>query len=397
MKKALTEPQSVRVIMAAMNAAWWINEQMHAWLGEKNAADTLSLSIPNNVTSEMGLALLDVADVVRPHPEVIEYLRRAEDDGFFEGFEGLQGGPETRGALRAFLDRYGMRCAGEIDVTRTRWSESPTTLVPLILGHVKTSEPGRGRRKFDQGRDEAAKKEDELLSRLRRLPDGEQKADETRRMIRRLRDLAGYREHPKYHIVSRYFLYKQALRREAERLVESRVIRAKEDIDYLSLQELREVVRTHDLDARVIDARKDAHARYRKLTPPRVITSDGEIVTGAYRRTDLPAGALVGLPVSAGVVEGRARVVLDMADAGFEAGDILVTVFTDPSWTPAFVAVRALVTEVGGLMSHGAVIAREYGLPAVIGVEHATRKIKDGQRIRVHGAEGYVELLPSDA
>jgi len=106
------------------------------------------------------------------------------------------------------------------------------------------------------------------------------------------------------------------------------------------------------------------------------------------------AGALAGLAVSAGTIEGRARVILDMADADLEAGDILVTAFTDPSWSPLFVAIAGLVTEVGGLMTHGAVIAREYGLPAVVGVERATRRILDGQRIRVHGTNGYVEILP---
>ena len=100
-------------------------------------------------------------------------------------------------------------------------------------------------------------------------------------------------------------------------------------------------------------------------------------------------------PVSAGTVEGRARVVLDIGAAELEPGDILVTAFTDPSWSPLFVAVAGLVTEVGGLMTHGAVIAREYGLPAVVGVEHATQLIRDGQRIRVHGTDGYVELLDS--
>ena len=82
-----------------------------------------------------------------------------------------------------------------------------------------------------------------------------------------------------------------------------------------------------------------------------------------------------------------------MAKAVIEPGDILVTAFTDPSWTPLFIAIAGLVTEVGGLMTHGAVIAREYGLPAVVGVEHATRLIQDGQRIRVHGTAGYVEIL----
>jgi len=107
----------------------------------------------------------------------------------------------------------------------------------------------------------------------------------------------------------------------------------------------------------------------------------------------VPAGALVGMAVSGGTVEGRARVILDMAEADLEPGDILVTAYTDPSWTPLFVAVAGLVTEVGGLMTHGAVIAREYGLPAVVGVEHATRLIKDGDRIRVGGTNGVVEIL----
>ena len=122
---------------------------------------------------------------------------------------------------------------------------------------------------------------------------------------------------------------------------------------------------------------------YEKLTPPRVITSDGEIISGEYKRENFPAEAIVGLAVSSGVIEGRVRVILNMEDADLEDGDILVTAFTDPSWTPLFVSIKGLVTEVGGLMTHGAVIAREYGLPAVVGVENATKLIRDGQRIEL--------------
>src|SRR3954468_19632615 len=194
-------------------------------------------------------------------------------------------------------------------------------------------------------------------------------------------------------MVSRYFVYKRALMEEAERLVQARVLREKEDVFYLTFAELHDVVRTNRVDDRLIDRRRDAFRSYHALTPPRVLTSDGEALTGAYRRDDVPAGALIGLPVSAGTIEGRARVVLDIAEADLEAGDILVTTFTDPSWSPLFVGIAGLVTEVGGLMTHGAVIAREYGLPAVVGVEQATRLIRDGQRIRVHGTDGYVEIL----
>lgn len=124
-----------------------------------------------------------------------------------------------------------------------------------------------------------------------------------------------------------------------------------------------------------------------------MITSDGEIIEGKYKRENLPEEAIPGLPVSSGIMEGRARVILNLEDADLEDGDILVTTFTDPSWTPLFVSIKGLITEVGGLMTHGAVIAREYGLPAVVGVEDATKLIKDGQRIRVNGTEGYVEIL----
>jgi rifampicin phosphotransferase len=376
-----------------MEAAWWLNEQLQAWLGEKNAADTLTQSVPNNVTSEMGLALLEVADVIRPHPEVVAFLQRVEDEGFPDDLPKLAGGREARDAIRAWLEKYGMRCVGEIDITRPRWSERPTTLVPLILGNIKNFEPGAGERRFERGRQEASNKEQELLGRLRALPEGERKAEETKRMIDRVRTFIGYREYPKYGMVSRYFVYKQALLQEAERLVQAHVLREKEDIFYLRFQELQDVVRTNQADDELIRKRKEAFRSYQALTPPRVLTSDGEGIAGTYRRDDLPAGALVGLPVSAGTIEGRARVILDMAEADLEPGDILVTAYTDPSWTPLFVAVKGLVTEVGGLMTHGAVIAREYGLPTVVGVEHATRLIRDGQRIRVHGTEGYVEIL----
>ena len=394
LKRILFDPRSHQVFMSAMEATWWLNEQLQAWLGEKNAADTLTQSVPHNVTSEMGLALLDVADVIRPHPEVVAFLQHVEDEGFLDELAELTGGREARDAIRAFLDKYGMRCVGEIDITRPRWSERPTTLVPLILGNIKNFEPGAGERRFEQGRQEAWTKEQELLERLRDLPDGERKADETKRMIDRVRTFIGYREYPKYGMVSRYFVYKQALLEEAERLVQAHVLREKEDIFYLTFQELHDVVRTNHVDDQLISQRKDAFRSYQALTPPRVFTSDGEVVAGAYRRDDVPTGALVGLPVSAGTIEGRARVILDMAEADLEPGDILVTAYTDPSWTPVFVAITGLVTEVGGLMTHGAVIAREYGLPAVVGVEQATRLIRNGQRIRVHGTDGYVEILP---
>ncbi|MFG2470448.1 rifamycin-inactivating phosphotransferase [Streptomyces canus] len=396
-KRVLGDPLNLQVIMAGMEATWWLNDKLEDWLGEKNAADTLTLSAPGNITSEMGLALLDVADVIRPHPEVVGFLEGVEDDGFLDELAKLPGGTEAREAIEAYLDRYGMRCVGEIDITRPRWRERPSTLVPVILDNVRNFEQGAAQRRFEQGRQRAQQKEQDVLSRLRTLPDGERKADETKGMIERIRTFIGYREYPKYGIISRYFVYKQALLAEAERLVQAGVLADKEDVFYLTFQEFHDVVRSKQLDDQLVQQRKDAFRSYQALTPPRVLTSDGEALSGAYRRDDVPAGALVGLPVSTGTVEGRARVILDIGEADLEEGDILVTTFTDPSWSPLFVGIAGLVTEVGGLMTHGAVIAREYGLPAVVGVEQATRRIRDGQRIRVHGTDGYVEILAPSA
>jgi len=320
-------------------------------------------------------------------------LKHVKDDNFLDELVKLDGGQKTQDAICAYLNKYGMRCAGEIDITKTRWSEKPTTLIPMILSNIKNLEPNASNRKFDQGLQSALKKEQELLHRLKQLPEGEQKAKKTKRMIGHYRNFIGYREYPKYGIVNRYFVYKQALLKEAEQLVQANVIHEKEDIYYLSFEELHEVVRTNKLDYQIIRKRKDEYKLYEKLTPPRVITSDGEIIAGEYKRENLPDEAIVGLAVSSGVIEGRARVILNMEDADLEDGNILVTSFTDPSWTPLFVSIKGLVTEIGGLMTHGAVIAREYGLPAVVGVENATKRIKDGQRIRVNGTEGYVEIL----
>lgn len=396
-KRVLADPLSIQAIMAGMEATWWLNDKLSEWLGEKNAADTLTLSAPGNVTSEMGLALLDVADAVRPWPEVVAFLEHVEDDGFLDGLTRLPGGAEARATIEAYLDRYGMRCVGEIDITRPRWRERPSTLVPVILDNVRMFEAGAAARRFEDGVRKAREKEQDVLARLRKLPDGDRKADETRRTIDRVRTFIGYREYPKYVIISRYFVYKRALLAEADRLVRSGVLRDREDVFYLTFQEFHDVVRSGEVGEvceELVQRRKDAFRSYHALTPPRVLTSDGETVNGSYRRDDVPDGALVGLPVSAGTVEGRARVVLDLSEADLEVGDILVTRFTDPSWSPLFAGIAGLVTEIGGSMTHGSVIAREYGLPAVVGVAGATRLIQDGRRIRVHGVDGYVEILP---
>ena len=382
------------VAIAGILAANWLKKHLGAWLGETEAVDVLSQGLANNVTSEMGLGLLDVADVVRAHPAVVAYLQRADDATFFEQLARVDGGDAVGPALRGYLDRYGARCPGEIDIARPRWAERPTLLTPLILNNIQHFGPNSRAAIAAQGRTEAERRAQEITARLEALPGGRRKARRTRAAIGVMRNFIGFREFPKYALMRRFLVYKGALRREAERLVERGLIAAPEESHYLRLDEFREAVRTGSLDPGVVTRRRADAEAFARLTPPRVMTSDGEIIGAEYDGGDAPEGALIGVPVSAGVVEGRARIVLDLEHAAFEEGDILVTAFTDPSWTPVFVSIRGLVTEVGGMMTHGAVVAREYGLPAVVSVERATTRIADGRRIRVNGTRGYVEILP---
>jgi pyruvate,water dikinase len=208
-----------------------------------------------------------------------------------------------------------------------------------------------------------------------------------------MRNFSGFREYPKFAIIQHFFMYKRAMLREADRLIQKGLIRKPDDIFFLYFDELRKAAVGGGLDYGVIAERRAAYAIYEKLTPPRVISSDGEVIAAEYDMGDVPAGALCGVPVSSGVVEGRARVVLKPEAARLEKGDILVTAFTDPSWTAAFVSISGLVTEVGGMMTHGAIVAREYGIPAVVSVENAATLIKDGQMIRINGSKGFVEII----
>lgn len=393
LKTVLTSPENMKLMVVGGFVSNWINKKVEKWLGEKGVVDILSKSVENNVTTEMGFALLDVADVTRQYPAVIEYLRHASDENFFDDLLKLEGGKAVCIAVKGFLEKYGMRCPGEIDITKPRWSEKPTALVPVILSNIKSVEQTTSTDKFEQGRLEALAKEHEILSRLKQLPGGKGKAKKVKKMIDVLRNVIGFREYPKYSFIKRFQIYKEALMKEAHILLKKELIKEVEDVYYLFFDEFREVVRTHKLDYSIIDKRKEDYEVYEKLTPPRVMTSEGEIISGQYNADNIPKGALIGVPVSSGIVEGTARVVLKLEDANIGEGDILVTSFTDPSWTPLFVSIKGLVTEVGGLMTHGAVVTREYGIPGVVGVENATKLIKDGQRIRVNGTEGYIEIL----
>ncbi|SEM90573.1 phosphoenolpyruvate synthase [Lihuaxuella thermophila] len=384
---------------AGMISMFLLHKCVPRWLGEDPGLHRLNKSLSGNVTSEMGLEIGDLADLAKNYPQVAEYLQRATDETFVDGLERVRGGDVFREAFEKFMRKYGMRCAGEIDITRTRWHESPSALVSAILGHMQSVSPGEHRDRFAAGEREADQTAEEILTKVKQTAFGKIKAKWLRRMIKNYRHYGALREHHKYALICHLDLCRQALLEESRLLVKQGKLKRQEDVYYLKLSELKEILENRfagDLE-RLIRERKELYEQHRKLSPPRVMTSEGEIVTGVGHARHAPPGALIGTPVSAGIAEGVARVVLDPEKAKLNRGEILVAPHTDPGWTPLFQSAVALITEVGGLMTHGSVVAREYGIPAVVGVADATKKIRDGQRIRVHGDQGYVEILDEGA
>jgi pyruvate,water dikinase len=218
------------------------------------------------------------------------------------------------------------------------------------------------------------------------------KAMVMRRLITVYRSRIGLREHPKYYIVRVLDFVKRAILEEGTGLAAAGLLQSPDEMFWFSLEELEDILRTRRVNREVLDGRRARFERDLGLRPPRVITSEGEVVT-VTAGAAVPEGALAGTAASAGVVEGRARVVRKLEGSKLEKGEILIAPYTDPAWTPLFPLASGLVTEVGGLMTHGAVVAREYGIPAVVGVDRATEAIPDGALVRVNGSEGYVEIV----
>ncbi|MGN9865160.1 phosphoenolpyruvate synthase [Bacillus swezeyi] len=374
----------------------YLEKKLKNKVGDEQSAVLLSKlykSLPHNVTTEMGLALGDLSDQARRNPEVIRYLQQADSTDFAEGLTEIPGGAAFKQELDHFLGRYGMRCAGEIDITKSRWSEDPAQLAPSILSNIQTAGAGDHRKKYKQGEREAEQAEREIVSQFS-FP---QKRNISR-LVRVYRSLMGMREHHKFTLVQLMFLYKKAILKEARSLVQKGILEDEADVFYFTLEELIALLESREIGCiqDILETRKRQHELNQKLKSPRVMTSKGEVLTGKLHNAKSPEGALVGTPVSAGVIEGKARVITRLEDAKLNPGDILVAPYTDPGWTPLFTSAVGLITEVGGMMTHGSVVAREYGIPAVVGIEKATEIIKEGTDIRVDGTNGFVQILEVD-
>ena len=300
-------------------------------------------------------------------------------------------------AFSRFIERYGARATAEIDVSRKRWREDPRVILRTIAGNLAQEEGGAHREHHNRMAQERQRVADTVEQRAGGGLLGGLRQRIVRRLLRVQRELLPLREHPKWFLV-RLFDQLRSLGLEAEEhLLNHERLAAPGDVWFLTFDELIESVDdpTMPLKERVLQ-RREAHKHHEKLYPPRVLSDEGDSPVVQHTDDDAPDGAMVGSAASAGVVTGIARVIRDPTEEVLHKGEILIAPFTDPGWTPLFVNAAGLVMEVGGMMTHGSVVAREYGIHAVVCVPGVTRTIQTGMRVRVDGTRGWVEILSAE-
>ncbi len=343
-----------------------------------NAPNTLLLSraLPHNVTTEMDLALWETAQKIRADSRPLT---------------------SDSPPLLHFLGQYGMRGLGEIDIGRPRWRENPEALLQTLHSYLAITDPALAPPAiFAQGERAATETIEQLVTAARQTRGGWLKAKLIRALAYRTRALAGLRESPKFYIIRMFGLARHALLESGQKLAADGTLNAPDDLFFLQIPEARALGRGEERDWQsVIAERRVNHAREQKRRQiPRLLLSDGRaFYEGVTSLAEDGEGVLRGSGVSPGVVEGQVRVVRNPFEANLQPGEILVCRATDPAWTPLFLAAGGLVMEVGGMMTHGSVVAREYGIPAVVGAQGAMEQLESGQLVRVDGNAGIVELL----
>jgi len=368
--------------------------------GEHNALK-LTRGLPYNVTTEMDLALWATAQKLRADVHAARLITEMEAEALADAYLGELLPQTAQRALSTFLAQYGMRGVAEIDIGRPRWRENPLPVFQTLKSYLQIDDSKQAPDAvFRRGAAAAEAAVEPLARAVARTRGGWLKARLVRAAARRVREVAGLRESPKFLIVRLLGLLRAGLLENGQTLVAEGVLAQADDLFFLTLPELRALAAGESRSWQaLVAARRERYAREQKRRQvPRLLLSDGH----AFYDGMLPSAdekveeeVLVGSAVSPGVVEGMVRVVLDPHGVQLAPGEILVCPGTDPAWTPLFLPAGGLVMEVGGLMTHGSVVAREYGIPAVAGVHEATTRLKTGQRVRVDGTAGRVEIVPS--
>jgi len=342
--------------------------------------------LPHNVTTDMDLELWALA--TRLDQASTAALHAAPPAELAERFHARALPPVLQRELAAFLAEHGHRTAAEIDLGMPRWSDDPTQVLGSLANYLRITDPtDHPDARFARGAAAAEAAVAQVVGEVRRR--SRVRAWVTGLALHRTRQLAGMRETHKDYLVRVLAHARAQLAILGAELAGRGLLAAADDVFFLELREVAAALDGTDQRALVADRRAEYDRELRRRHIPRVLLSDGT-EPEAEHAAPAPEGALVGVPASAGTVTGVVRVVLDPADAHLEPGEILVAPSTDPGWTPLFLTAGGLVMEMGGSNSHGAVVAREYGIPAVVGVPDATARLHTGQTVTVDGAAGTV-------
>ncbi|MFC1936529.1 PEP/pyruvate-binding domain-containing protein [Chloroflexota bacterium] len=364
--------------------------------GSGDLALEITRGMPNNVTTEMDLHLWRAAQAIRSDPAAAEHVLNTDVEAL--AGEYLQGGlpADAQEAVVEFMAEYGMRGVNEIDFGRPRWREKPAPIMQALQSYLKIEDREQAPDAvFTRGEREAAQAVQKLQTAARATFGGGIKAHAIGALARRMRAYAGLRESPKFYVMRMMGIMRLKLLESGRDLVEAGVISAPDDLCYLTLNELSALADGGEQDwkALVADRREVEKREHLRRQEPRMILSDGCTYYHSLSAGEDEEGVITGSPVSPGLVEGVVRVVHDPHEADLAPGEILVCHGTDPAWTPLFLAAGGLVMEIGGVMTHGAIVSREYGIPAVVGIYQVTERLKTGQRIRLDGSSGRIQML----
>ncbi len=359
----------------------------------------MTRGLAHNPTTEMDLMLWQTAQAICADEDARRAVEDADPRELAQRYRQGALPVAAQQAVGAFLARYGARGLAEIDLGRERWNEDPTHIFSALSGYLTITDPAHAPDVvFERSAKAAERAVDELVAALQRLPGGWFKSRMARFWAGRMRAMMALRESPKFFIVRILGRVRGALLTVGAEFVAAGELRQADDLVFLSFAEIRALAGREARDwAGLIAARRAAYQRERlRRQIPRLLLSDGRAFYDGLTPGAADGSAIHGSPVSPGSAEGRVCVVLDPRHAGLQPGDILVCPGTDPSWTPLFLTAAGLVMEVGGMMTHGAVVAREYGIPAIVGVDRATRRLHSGQRIRINGSTGEIVLLDDE-
>jgi rifampicin phosphotransferase len=380
---------NVPPVFAAGLAANALAGKLLGGLATDNERRVAMRALPHNPTTEMDLALWSLAKEARADPEIARMLGETPPERLAEDYRGGSLPPKLQTSLADFLRLYGHRGVAEIDLGLPRWSEDPAYILSVLANYLRLDDPDAAPDvQFARATREAEQMVDELIRRSTNK--GRLRGALVRFLLGRARALSGLREMPKFCIVLLMARARELLWTVGRELAETGRLQSAGDIFFLSVPEAWAALAGEDLRPVVRDRRAVYEQEIGRRHVPRVLLSDGtEPTPGTHHATEAD-GVLRGTPASGGVVTQKARVILDPGEAGLEPGEILVAPSTDPGWTPLFLTAGGLVMEMGGPMSHGAIVAREYGIPAVVGVPDATELIETGRRITVDGSAGEV-------